>query len=83
VELTIVLTPEQVDAIAGRVAELLAERQPTDDSYLDAVEAAEFLSTSRSRVYDLVQLGKLEPVRDGRRLLFRRSALRAYVEGGP
>jgi hypothetical protein len=37
--------------------------------WLDASGAATYLATSKGRVYDLVQLGKLSPRRDGRRLL--------------
>jgi excisionase family DNA binding protein len=38
------------------------------------------LACSRGHLYDLVQLGKLKPRRDGRRLLFRRGDLAAYLE---
>lgn len=83
VALTVTLTGDQLDAIAERVAVLLSERQaPRDERrYLNAVEAAWYLSCSRGRLYDLVQLRKLEPCRDGRRLLFRRSVLDAYLDG--
>lgn len=80
-DLTITLTPEQLAEIADRVAQLLSRRETSShDGYLDAVGAAEYLATSKDRVYDLVQLGKLEPHRDGRRLLFRRADLDAYIE---
>jgi hypothetical protein len=39
----------------------------------------EVLAASPDRIHDLVQLGKLNPRRDGRRLLFRREALYAYL----
>lgn len=47
--------------------------------WLNAAEAASYLACSRDRVYDLVQLGKLEASRDGRRLLFRRADLDGYL----
>ena len=80
-EIRIALTDEQLEVIAERVAELLAERSPAAaDGYLDSDEAAEYLGCSRGRVHDLVQVGKLEPRRDGRRLRFRRSDLEHYLE---
>jgi excisionase family DNA binding protein len=47
--------------------------------WLNSDEAARYLSCPRSRIHDLVQLRKLEPTRDGRRLLFRTSDLDAYL----
>jgi excisionase family DNA binding protein len=76
---TIELTPEQLDALAKRVAPLL-ELSPPDDGYLNTADAARYLACPTSRVHDLVQLGKVHPLRDGRRLLFRRSDLDACLE---
>jgi excisionase family DNA binding protein len=79
--LEIELSEEQVDEIADRVARLLsAQRLPDDDGYLSSDAAAEFLGCPRSRIHDLVALRRLSPLRDGRRLRFRRSDLRAYLE---
>jgi excisionase family DNA binding protein len=47
--------------------------------WLDAAGAAEHMATTTGRIYDLVQLGKLSPQRDGRRLLFRRDDLERYL----
>ena len=80
VTLTVTLSAAQVEAIARRAAELVSERQQQASPYLDSHGAGEYLCCSRGRIFDLVQLGKLEPVRDGRRLLFRRSDLDAYLE---
>lgn len=68
------------DLLAPRIADRLAQQDglPT---WLDAAGAAAYLATSRDRMYDLVALHKLEPGRDGRRLLFRRSDLDAYLGG--
>lgn len=82
IELRLALSDEQLNVIAQRVADLLAERRPaSDDGYLNAEDAARYLACSRGRLYDLAQLGKLHPLRDGRRLLFRRADLDAYLEG--
>ena len=81
--LALELPDELLEQIAQRAAELVAERQPADASpWLDAKAAAEYLSAPVSRIHDLVQLRKLTPCRDGRRLLFRRDDLDAYLEGG-
>ncbi len=80
---TLAFPPELVDAIADAVAAKLASTGLTSSTaspYLSVAEAAEFLRAgSKQRIYDLVHEGTLKPVRDGRRLLFERSALDAYL----
>lgn len=49
--------------------------------WLNSDQAAEYLGCNRDRIHDLVQLGKIEKYRDGRRLLFLREDLDAYLEG--
>jgi excisionase family DNA binding protein len=76
------LDDSALDALAELLAPRLASRLNAPASpgpWLDATGAAEYLATSRDRVYDLVQLRKLSPTRDGRRLLFRRDDLDAYL----
>ena len=68
----IVITDEQVEQIARRAAQLVAERQESVSPWLDTKNAAAHLCCGTDRIHDLVQLGKLTPRRDGRRLLFRR-----------
>jgi excisionase family DNA binding protein len=82
IRLELALTPDQEEALAQRVAELLAGRQPlgSPSTWLDAEGAGEHLCCSRDRIHDLVASGRLEPRRDGRRLLFRRADLDAYLE---
>ena len=80
-EATIVLSDEQLQQLAAVVAPLLADRPPAPVStWLDTAGAAAHLCCKPGRIHDLVQLGKLKPRRDGRRLLFRREDLDAYVE---
>jgi excisionase family DNA binding protein len=81
------LLAELDDDALDRLAELLAPRlarrlggEAGADPWLNAEQAAEHLACSAGRLYDLVQLGKLSARRDGRRLLFRRSDLDAYIE---
>ncbi len=72
---------ELVERIAHRAAELVAEHQVANASpWLDTKGAAEYMACPVSRVHDLVQLRKLEPHRDGRRLLFRPDELDVYLE---
>jgi excisionase family DNA binding protein len=81
--ISIALPPELVDAVAARVLELLDERgqlEP-DDPLLDVDETAEYMRCKRQRVYDLHHARKIFAVRDGTRLLFRRSELDRYLEG--
>lgn len=77
------LPPELVELVAQRVAEIIDERAAQTASsagWLDSAGAAVYLDCSRDRIHDLVSLGKLSPRRDGRRLLFRRGDLDAYLE---
>ena len=79
---TLELTDDQLEQLAALVAPLLADRPPAPpvSAWLDTAAAAAHLCCLPGRVHDLVQLGKLHPRRDGRRLLFRREDLDAYVE---
>jgi excisionase family DNA binding protein len=78
VEVVLTLSDEQVEQIARRAAALLPSTAPSP--WLDAEGAADYLATTRGRIYDLIALKKLEPHRDGRRVLLRRDDLDAYLE---
>lgn len=65
-----------LDALAGRVADHLAERVvPAPAPYLTVEEAAVYLRRPRSRIYELVASKRLRHHRDGRTLLFRHEDL--------
>lgn len=82
IELIVRLTDEQLAEIAQRAAALVPTDSPAGISpWLNIVEAAERLRCSKDRIYDLIALGKLQPRRDGRRVLLHRDELDAYVEG--
>jgi excisionase family DNA binding protein len=72
------LDDQALEALAARLRPFLPA--PAVDGYLDTTSAAQYLCCSPGRIHDLVQLGKLVPLRDGRRLLFKRSGLDAYLE---
>jgi len=77
----VTISDRDVERIAQRAAEIVADRQPSSASpWVDTKGAAQHLCCGADRVHDLVQLGKLHPRRDGRRLLFRPSDLDAYLE---
>lgn len=80
VELTIRLTDEQVAQIAARAAALVPAATPASP-WLNVAEAAERLRCRKDRIYDLIALGRLHPLRDGRRVLLRRDDLDAYLDG--
>jgi excisionase family DNA binding protein len=80
------LTEQDLDQLADllgdRLEARLAQRAHASagEAWLNASQAAEHLACSRGRIYDLVQLGKLSPRRDGRRVLFRPEDLDACLE---
>jgi excisionase family DNA binding protein len=74
------LEPDDLEALAERLRPLLGLRAPEDDDdLLTADEAAEMLRCKRQRIYDLRHQGELRAFRDGRRVLFRRSDVRAFL----
>ncbi|HEX4838589.1 MAG TPA: helix-turn-helix domain-containing protein [Solirubrobacteraceae bacterium] len=81
IELTVTLTDAQLVEIAERAARLVPTGAQPTSPWLNVAEAAELLRCSKDRIYDLIALGKLQPRRDGRRVLLRRDDLDAYVEG--
>jgi len=74
----VALSDEDVERIAQRVVALSSDAPPADP-WLDVDEAADYLRCSRQRIYDLASMGRLTVGKDGRRSLFRRSTLDAYL----
>lgn len=52
----------------------------TTNGWLTTQEAADYIGSPRSRIYDLVSFGHLCPSRDGSRLKFTRAQLDRYME---
>lgn len=70
-----------IEAIAQRAAAILAAQAPTASApWLSTQQAADYIAAKPARIHDLTALGKLTPRRDGRRLVFKRSDLDAYLE---
>jgi excisionase family DNA binding protein len=81
IELTVTLTDQQLAEIAERAAALVSAGPQDGTPWLNVTDAAERLRCGKDRIYDLVALGKLNPRRDGRRVLLHREDLDAYIEG--
>jgi len=77
---TVVLSPEQLEALAQHAADLLQEGR--DDGFTNVDGAAQFLATTPKAIYHLVERQKLPHHRKGGRLPFDRAELRAWVELG-
>jgi excisionase family DNA binding protein len=81
--LSLLLPREALDQIATQVAEKLrgdgfmAEASPSP--FLTPGEAAELLRCDRRRLYRMAEEGRLEYVKDGRRLLVIRASLEAHL----
>lgn len=81
--LSVAVPDALVEAIAQRVVQLLGEtdtRSAPASPWLDVDQAAAYMRCKRQRVYDLVSAGQLKPEKDGRRSLFKREQLDAYLE---
>ncbi len=80
ITVTLAVTDEQLDALAELVAARLSPAPRDLSPWLDTAGAADYLAAKPARIHDLVALGKLTTRRDGRRLLFARAELDAYLE---
>ena len=73
-----------IDALAGAVAAQLAAQglaglEP--EPYWTAERAAAYIGADKQRIYDLSSQGRLRCVKDGGRLLSKRSWIDHYLEG--
>jgi excisionase family DNA binding protein len=83
--LSLAVSAELVELVADWAAELVAERMAATaapEPWVGVAEAADHLACPRSRVYALVSAGRIPHEKDGSRLLFKRSALDAWVRHG-
>ena len=77
------LTDQLADAIADRLATRLTPPTVDTTPWMNVEQAAAYIVAPVSRVYDLVarERDPLPHHRDGRRLLFHRDDLDAYLRG--
>ncbi len=80
---TLLLSDAQLDQLADLVAERLRAAPSDGPPWLDTKGAANYIASKPGRIHDLVALGKLTPRRDGRRLVFARRDLDAFLEASP
>jgi len=75
-------TDAELDRLAELLAERVAARVGTGSPWLSAHGAAAYLICPESRIRKLTMTGELPCHRDGRRVLYRREELDAYVRRG-
>jgi hypothetical protein len=79
-EIVVVVMPEQLAALADRVATILDQRRHS--GFLDVDGAAAFLGDcSKTSIYHQVERGQIRARRLGGRLLFDPAELREDVQG--
>jgi predicted DNA-binding transcriptional regulator AlpA len=76
--LTLVLSTEQEEALVQRVLERLQESE--EDGYLNATDAAAFLGLTPAALYARVGREQVPYRRVGKRVFFKRSELREYMD---
>ncbi len=81
-DLALTVPPELLEAIAERAAEIVGGELAEPESWIGVEQAAEHLACGTSRIYSLASAGRIPFERDGSRLLFRRSALDAWLSNG-
>jgi excisionase family DNA binding protein len=74
--------PEFIEAVAARVAVILAERPTAPEPWVGVEDAAGHLACPRSRIYALVSAGRIPHRKDGARVVFRCSELDEWLEQG-
>jgi excisionase family DNA binding protein len=72
----------ELDALADVLADRVRARLGATSPWLKAPEAAAYLACPESRIRKLTMTGELPAHRDGRRVLYRREDLDAFVRNG-
>lgn len=78
--------PEDIEAIAGRVVELLRphlarrDKSAHGQEVLNVTGLAEYLHVKESWVYKQKALGSLPYIKQGKYLMFRKSAIDKWLE---
>ncbi len=80
--LTIQISPEAIEAIAQRAAEIVATSDEGHRKWLSVAEAAEYLGRSTSSIYSLVSARRIPHEKDGSRVVFKASVLDEWVGDG-
>jgi excisionase family DNA binding protein len=72
----------ELDALAELLAERVQARLGVGSPWLRAPEAAAYLACPESRIRKLTMTRELPAHRDGRRVLYRREDLDAFIRNG-
>ncbi len=80
--LSLEVSPELLEAIAQRTAEILRETSEQEDRWMRLDEGADYLRCPSGRLYEFTRRNAIPYSRYGRRLLFRRSELDQWVRDG-
>ena len=75
-------TDAELDALADLLAERVQARLGAGSPWLRAPEAAAYLACPESRIRKLTMTGELPSHQDGRRVLYRRDELDAFIRNG-
>ena len=76
------LSDEEREAIAAKVWERLLLEPPRQSPWMRTAEAAEYLRCPMSRLRKLTMLNRIPSHRDGRRVLYHRDDLDAFIRAG-
>lgn len=74
----IILTPAQMQNLVSKIiSETKNNSKPEkeEETYLTSKETQDFLKIGHSTLHRFINIGKLKPVRFGRKLLFKKSDL--------
>jgi excisionase family DNA binding protein len=84
IEVTLTLTDDQLDAIAGRIAGKLPLAEQPQDEWLDSRRAAQYLGLSLGALHRLTAARRIPFVQDGPncRCWFKRDRLDAWRAQG-
>lgn len=74
------LEPSDIEAIASRVADLIAARETSP--WLNTEGAAEYMACPVSRIRKLTSTEELPSYKEGGRRLYKRSELDAFIVNG-
>jgi len=76
------LVEQLAEQVAERAAALLSDGQGQEERWLTVESAAVYLDCKPRRLYEFVERRLIPHERDGRRILFLRSELDAWVRAG-
>jgi excisionase family DNA binding protein len=82
--INLAITEDFIAAVSEVVYARLSERLPqsTASPWMNARQAADYLGCGVGRIHDLTHVGQIPFHKDGRRLMFHRDELDAWIRRG-